>query len=129
MGKPGPKTGYNTIYQPCAAVFHSHNLTLKQTFERCLKYYQTLFLTIYKDRTDEICNMFHASLVERAISFRRFLVQEQLMHPLQAAFYAPFCEYVNYLGCKFSLRKISKLHSREMANIPHAQQPQNQAIS
>ena len=124
------KAGYKTVYQPCASVFHSHNLTLKQNFERCYKYYLTLFATIYKDQATEKRNVFRASLVERALSLSRFLVQRQLMHPLQALFYSPFCEYINFLGCEVSWQKMLKGSSKQRIDMrAPTPQPQNQVVT
>lgn len=98
------KAGYKTVYQPTAVVYHSHNLTLRQNFERCLKYFQTLFENIYQGDPSDIRMAFRSSLIDRSLSLRRFLVERKLMHPLLALFYSPYCEYVNYLGCELAWR-------------------------
>lgn len=123
------KAGYKTVYQPGAAVFHSHNLTAKQNFERCLKYYQTLFATVYRDRAVEVRGAFRASLAARAVSLRRFLVERRLMRPLPAFFYAPFCEYVNYLGCEISCAARTAPEKISGIRENRVRQPQNQAVS
>ena len=123
------KAGYKTVYQPSAAVYHSHNLTAKQNFRRCLKYHQTLFATVYRGRAAEVCDAFRASLAARAVSLRRFLVERQLMRPLPAFFYAPFCEYVNYLGCEISSRAGTVPKKVAGLGKSPVRQPQNQAVS
>ncbi|MFQ5444003.1 MAG: glycosyltransferase [Nitrospinales bacterium] len=100
------KAGYRTVYQPLTAVYHSHNLTMKENFHRCLKYYQMLFATLYKGRESRMREEFRQALAERSISFARYLSEGQLLNPFLAFFYAPVCEYVNYLGCEIAWREI-----------------------
>lgn len=94
------KARYTTAYMPSAPVHHSHNLTMPENFSRTLRHNRMLFNNIYMEEKKQIYNWFRNSLTMRTVSFRRFLVSQKLMGPLPSLFYAPYCEFVNYLGCK-----------------------------
>ncbi len=93
------RRGLAISYRPDAAVYHSHNTSMFDNFARCLKHHRTLFSTCLKGREREICRSFYKKLPARATSFRRFLTGQRGMAPLKALLYAPYCEYVNWLGC------------------------------
>jgi len=102
--------GYKTVYAPDAHVRHSHNLDMRGNFDRAYAYYRMLFATIYKGRGNEIQSSYRRILPSRSKDFRRFLVSNRLMNSFTALFYAPYCEYINYLGCD------TAHHSRSMNN-------------
>ena len=97
--------GYTTVYTPDSVVAHSHNLSLGQCFARTLKFQRTLFRRMYRDRVEEACAGFRRGLPARALGFRRFLTEHRLMSYPRALVYAPFCEFVNYLGCDLARRE------------------------
>ncbi len=94
--------GMGIAYQPQAAVHHSHNTSMRENFVRCLKHHRTLFAGYLKGREREACAGFYRTLPGRAASFRRFLTADRGMGPLAALLYAPWCEYVNWLGCRIA---------------------------
>lgn len=106
------KAGYRTVYQPLATVYHSHNLTMRENFHRCLKYFQMLFARLYQGSEASMREEFRRSLTERSIAFTHFLAEDQLLHPLSAFFYAPVCEYINYLGCELAWQEIQSHEKR-----------------
>ena len=104
------RRGLAIAYRPDAAVYHSHNTSMFDNFTRCLKHHRTLFSTYLKGREREVCRAFYDKLPGRAAAFRRFLIEERGMTPLKAMLYAPYCEYVNWLGCDEAARE-TKGHS------------------
>ncbi len=99
------RRGLAIAYRPDAAVRHSHNTSMFDNFARCLKHHRTLFSTDLKGREREVCRAFYKKLPARAASFRRFLAERRGMNPLKAMLYAPYCEYVNWLGCDEAARE------------------------
>jgi glycosyltransferase involved in cell wall biosynthesis len=98
------EAGYKTVYTPDAPVRHSHNLDMRGNFDRALAYYRMLFATVYNGRGNEIRSSYRRILPSRSKDFRRFLVANRLMNVFAAIFYAPYCEYINYLGCDAAYR-------------------------
>ncbi|MBI5178599.1 MAG: glycosyltransferase family 2 protein [Nitrospinae bacterium] len=94
------KRGMTIRYQPAAAVHHSHNLSMAGNFARCYKYHRAMFGGAWQGKEREVQKAFRARLARRSLSFRRFLCANRLMGTMGAAFYAPYCEFVNYLGCR-----------------------------
>lgn len=99
------RQGHLTAYTPRSAVAHSHNLSMAQCFARTLKFQRTLFRRMYRDRVEQSCSQFRRQLAGRARAFRRFMTQHRLVSGPWALVYAPFCEYVNYLGCETARRE------------------------
>ncbi|MDH5541622.1 MAG: glycosyltransferase [Nitrospinota bacterium] len=102
------KGGYKTAYAPAAAVYHSHNLNMAGNFDRSLAYYRMLFYTIHKENAAEVASSFRKKLPTRALSFRKFLTIRKDMNPIYALLYAPWCEFVNYLGCREALSEFRR---------------------
>lgn len=105
------RRGLAIAYQPGAAVHHSHNTSMFDNFARCLKHHRTLFATYLKGREREVCRGFYKKLPARAASFRRFLAERRGMTPLKAMLYAPYCEYVNWLGCNEAANEAKRARS------------------
>lgn len=101
------RRGLAIAYQPAAAVHHSHDTAMFDNFARCLKHHRTLFSTHLKGSEREACRAFFKKLPGRAASFRRFLTARRGMAPLKAMLYAPYCEYVNWLGCDEAAREAT----------------------
>ncbi len=101
------RRGRAIAYQPGAAVHHSHNTSMFDNFSRCLKHHRTLFATYLKGREREVSRAFYKKLPARAASFRSFLAGRRGMSPLKAMLYAPYCEYVNWLGCDEAAREAT----------------------
>lgn len=99
------RRGLAIAYQPDAAVYHSHNTSMFDNFARCLKHHRTLFATYLKGKEREVRRAFYKKLPGRAASFRRFLAEKRGMGHLKAMLYAPYCEYVNWLGCDEAARE------------------------
>ncbi|MBI5636755.1 MAG: glycosyltransferase [Nitrospinae bacterium] len=99
------RRGLAIAYRPDAAVHHSHNTSMFDNFARCLKHHRTLFSTYLRGKECEVCRAFYKKLPGRAASFRRFLAEQRGMAPLKAILYAPYCEYVNWLGCDEAARE------------------------
>lgn len=99
------RRGHAIAYRPGAAVHHSHNTSMFDNFARCLKHHRTLFSTYLKGKEREVSRGFYKKLSGRAASLRRFLTARRGMAPLKAMLYAPFCEYVNWLGCDEAVRE------------------------
>ena len=99
------EAGYKTVYAPDAPVRHSHNLDMRGNFDRAYAYYRMLFATMYKGRGNEIRSSYWKILPSRSKDFRRFLVSNKLMNSFSALLYAPYCEYINYLGCDTAFRE------------------------
>lgn len=102
------RRGLAIAYQPDAAVHHSHNTAMADNFARCLKHHRTLFSSSLKGREHDVCRAFYKKLPGRAASFRRFLIERRGMSPLKALFHAPYCEYVNWLGCDEAAREAER---------------------
>ncbi len=90
--------GYKIAYQPKAAVFHSHNLSLKAQFHRTLKFYCVFFETFRKDCVSRKVDESRKSLIKKTVSFRRFLIDNGLSSKAFAYLYAPIFEYVNHFA-------------------------------
>jgi len=121
------QAGYRTYYQPESPVYHSHNLTLRQCFKRTLLFQRVLYSHMYRHWVREADQSFRSQLPQRAASFKKFLREEGLSGPFSSFFYAPFCEYVNYLGSKWALRETqSSPPEIETAKIPG---PVNQRLA
>tara|TARA_B100000686_G_scaffold306302_1_gene345604 strand:- start:733 stop:2178 length:1446 start_codon:yes stop_codon:yes gene_type:complete len=118
--------GYKTVYRPQAAVYHSHNLSIKLNFERNFKFFSMQFGSYYKDRVDEIRNDYLEDLPKRVVSFRRFLSDRRLMRLPWSLAYALFCEFVNYLGCEFSWEQWNNSRRESLSVLS---EPQNQVAS
>jgi GT2 family glycosyltransferase len=103
------KRGYAIRYQPTAEVAHSHNLSMRGNFARCLKFHRAMFATVWRGRHGEIRSNFRARLAQRSVSFRKFLLEKNLMGFIPALFYAPYCEFVNYLGCREAAREAATM--------------------
>lgn len=102
------KIGYKTAYVADAAVHHSHGLTMRQNFERSIRFHRMLFTTVYKDRAQVHRGNYRDHLVGRSVSFARFLSTNGYLNHLAAVLYAPYCEFVNYLGCELAWREYLK---------------------
>jgi len=96
------KKGYATLYNPKASVYHSHNLSMKENFKRAYLYYDMLFSTLLKGKEGATDFGYRKNLPRRVVSFRHFLIEQKKLNPLFAFFYSAYCEFVNYLGCRFA---------------------------
>ncbi len=99
------KKKYKTVYEPDAMVYHSHNLSMAQNFDRSFAYFKVLFRTINQSNSKEIVADYRSRLAKRAKEFRQFLTDNESTSRLPAFFYAPYCEFINYLGCKSAWRE------------------------
>ncbi|MBF0274625.1 MAG: glycosyltransferase family 2 protein [Nitrospinae bacterium] len=102
------KAGYITIYTPHAKVYHSHNLDMEGDFIRCYKYFKVVAQYIYQEESNKLRKDWRQDLAFRSMEFRRFLTGGNHMSLIPALFYAPFCEFIFYLGCDTACREYFK---------------------
>jgi len=94
--------GDKIVYQPRAAVFHSHNLSFQNQFHRSLKFYRVFFKTLKQDCVARKATESKDSFMKKAAVFRRFLIDEGLSSSIYAHLYAPFFEYINHLALEMA---------------------------
>tara|TARA_B100000686_G_C16739577_1_gene945781 strand:- start:835 stop:1929 length:1095 start_codon:yes stop_codon:yes gene_type:complete len=115
--------GYKIAYKPKAAVYHSHNLSARGNFERNFRFFAMQFRFFYRDRANDIREGYFTDLPSRVVALRRFLSDQKLTSFTHSLVYAPFCEFVNYLGCEFAWEEWNNIRLGKLITVS---EPQNQ---
>ena len=120
--------GFKTVYTPLSAVAHSHNLSMIECLVRTLKFQRTLFHRMHRDRAEITHREFRAQLGSRALAFRRFMTGNRIMGTVHALVVAPWCEYLNYLGCEIAWREWRR-ERRNREAMQKSFATENEAVS